>query len=160
MSTRKPNANDVEQLVVALFTANASLDRAKRRSKGAGALTALQALEGRDGVRPSAIAATLQVHPSFATRQVQELEESGYVVVVADDGDRRSCLVSLTELGRDELTRLRRIGLDRFASFVADWDATEVRELTRLLEKLEISKAGVAASEQRPVGQRSWRRKP
>jgi len=82
------------------------------------------------------------------------------VVVAADDGDRRSCLVSLTELGRDELTRLRRIGLDRFASFVADWDATEVRELTRLLEKLEISKAAVAASEQRPVGQRSWRRKP
>jgi hypothetical protein len=29
-----------------------------------------------------------------------------------------------------------------------------------LLEKLEISKAAVAESEQRPVGHRSWRRKP
>src|ERR1017187_9515262 len=111
MSTTKATASDVEQLVKALFTVNASLDRARRRSKGAGALALLQALEGHDGVRPSAIAAAVQVHPSFATRQVQELEESGYVLVTADDGDRRSCLVALTEQGHAELERLRRIGL-------------------------------------------------
>jgi DNA-binding MarR family transcriptional regulator len=134
------------------------LDRARRRSKGAGALALLQALEGHDGVRPSAIAAAVQVHPSFATRQVQELEESGYVLVTADDGDRRSCLVALTEQGHAELERLRRIGLERFALFVNDWDTSEVRDLTRLLEKLEASKAAAAASERPPVGTRTWRR--
>ena len=160
MSNRKPTEKDVERLVVALFTTNASLDRARRRSKGASALALLQTLESRDGVRPSEIAATLQVHPSFATRQVQELEAAGSVVVTADTGDRRSCLVSLTSQGQDEVQRLRRFGLQRFADFVADWDAGDVRELTRLLEKLEASKAAVAASERPPVGRRPWRQKP
>lgn len=155
MST-KPDRSDVQNLVVALFTTNAGLNRARRRSKGASALTVLQVLEHRDGVRPSEIAAALQVHPSFVTRQVQELEEAGSVTARVDGADRRSCLVALTEQGELEVQRLREVGLARFASFVADWDAAEVRELTRLLTKLEASKAAVADQE-RPV-RPSWRR--
>ena len=79
------------------------------------------------------------------------------MVVAADAGDGRSCLVSLTGEGERELYRLRQFGLDRFASFVADWDAAEVQELTRLLEKLEVSKAAVAEQEQALVADRRWR---
>lgn len=157
MRTTKPSLSEVTSLVEALFTTTASLERARRRSKGASALAVLQALEGRDGVRPSEIAATLQIHPSHATRQVQELEDAGYVAVIANAGDRRSCLVSLTEQGRAELLRLRQIGLDRFALFVAEWDSAEVRELTRLLEKFEASKAAVAEQEQPSLHRRRWR---
>jgi DNA-binding MarR family transcriptional regulator len=157
MSTTRPSRRDVERLVVALFTSNASLDRARRRSKGASALGALQTLEGRQGVRPSEIATTLQVHPSLVSRQVQELEASGFAAVRADDGDKRSCLVSLTDQGQDELARLREFGLTRFASFVADWQPAEVRELTRLLEKLEASKAVVAERERPASGRGRWR---
>jgi len=159
MAATKPSLNDVTKLVVALFATNASLDRARRRNKGASALAVLQALEGREGVRPSEIAAALQVHPSHATRQVQEREQSGYVAVTANAGDRRSCLVSLTGSGREELLRLRHVGLDRFALFVADWNAAEVRELTRLLEKFEASKAAVADQEQHPGSRPRWREK-
>ena len=60
--------------MVALFTTNARLDRAKRRRKGASTLSALEVLAGRDGVRLSEIAEVRQVHPSLITRQVQELE--------------------------------------------------------------------------------------
>ena len=155
-----PSTEDVARLVVALFTTNASLDRAKRRSKGATTLTFLQTLEGRDGVRPSEIAATLQVHPSAATRQVQELEAAGLAVVRADAGDGRSCLVSLTSAGQDRLEQLREFGLARFASFVADWDADDVREFSRLLEKRELSKAAVAERDQRPPGRPRWKQKP
>ena len=148
----KPTRSDVQDMVVALFTTKAGLDRAS-------ALAVLQVLEHRDGVRPSEIAATLQVHASFVTRQVQELEEAGLVAVRADGADGRSCLVALTAPGQQELQRLREIGLARFASFVADWDATEVRELTRLLTKLEVSKAAVGQQE-RGTARPNWRQRP
>jgi hypothetical protein len=38
--------------------------------------------------------------------------------------------------------------------FVADWEPAEVQMFTALLEKLEASKAAVAAQEHRPPGSR------
>ncbi len=44
---------------------------------------------------------------------------------------------------------LQQMGLERFATFVADWEPDDVRMLTSLLEKLEQSKAAVGESERR-----------
>lgn len=96
------------------------------------------------------IAGLQQVHPSLVTRQVQELEALGYVEVSEDPGDRRAWLVMLTPAGAAETRRLQQAGLDRFATFVADWEPREVQTLTALLEKLERSKAAVAERERRP----------
>ncbi len=134
-------------MVIALFTVNAGLDRARRRSRGASTLSVLQVLAGREGVRPSGIAEQLGVHPSLVTRQVQELEDAGYVDVTVDPADARSLRVALTPSGTREQQRLVQIGLDRFESFVADWEPDEVRTFTALLEKLERSKTSVAANE-------------
>jgi hypothetical protein len=49
--------------------------------------------------------------------------------------------VSLTASGEAEIERLKEVGLERFASFVEKWDGEEVRTFTRLLVKLELSKA-------------------
>ncbi len=147
-----PSRDDVQAMVRALFTMNAGLDRARRRSKGASALSVLRVLGGRDGVRPSEIAELLGVHPSLVTRQVQALEDGGFVDVTVNPADARSLLVALTSAGAAEQERLVRIGLDRFALFVADWDPVEVRTLTTLLEKLERSKTAVAAREEQRVG--------
>ena len=71
--------------------------------------------------RPSEIAIAQDVHPSQVTRQIRELERIGLVRVRADQADKRSCRVSITKAGIDELKNLTEVGLDRFASFVADW---------------------------------------
>ncbi len=134
-------------MVTALFTLNAGLDRARRRSKGASTLSLLQVLSNRHGIRPSEIAALLQVHPSMVTRQLQELEDAGYVDIAANPADARSFLVRLTQAGEAEQQHLRQIGLDRFALFVDEWEPEDVRTLTTLLEKLERSKAAVASRE-------------
>jgi DNA-binding MarR family transcriptional regulator len=154
MGREAPSEEDVRAMTAALFTLKAGLDRARRRSKGASTLSLLQVLAGRHGARPSELAELLQVHPSLITRQIQELEDAGYVRVTANPADARSYLVALTPAGGVEQLRLTQIGLDRFALFVADWEPSEVRMLTALLEKLEHSKAAVAAGEQRPAGHR------
>ncbi len=144
-------------MVAALFVTNAALDRARRQKKGASTLSLLQVVAATPGIRPSEIAGVQDVHPSQVTRQVRELERLGLVQITADTADRRSCRVTLTPAGSDELASLTEAGLDRFALFVADWDAAEVRALTSLLHKLEASKATVAAR-QRPPSGRHWAR--
>jgi DNA-binding MarR family transcriptional regulator len=151
----KASRDDVRSMVAALFVTNAALDRARRQKKGASTLSLLQVIAASAGIRPTEIAAAQDVHPSQVTRQVRELESAGLVRVTADPADGRSCRVTLTSGGVKEWERLTAEGLDRFASFVADWEPEEVRMLTLLLEKLEASKAAVTAR-QRPRAGRRW----
>jgi DNA-binding MarR family transcriptional regulator len=159
MATVKASRDDVRAMVTALFVTNAALDRARRQKKGASTLSLLQVIAATQGIRPSEIAAAQDVHPSQVTRQVRELERLGLVQITADAADGRSCRVTLTAAGSGELRALTEEGLDRFGLFVADWDAEEVRMLTSLLQKLEASKAAVAAR-QRPPSGRHWARRP
>jgi DNA-binding MarR family transcriptional regulator len=151
-----PDRADVERMVVALFTLNAGLDRARRDSPGAGRLSVLQVLTAPEGERPSDIAHTLQVSPSLVTRHVQELEGHGLVAVTRDPADHRSCLVSLTARGYEEMRRLQEVGVARFVAFVADWDASDVVTLTRLLERLEVDKHATAERETRRSRRPRW----
>ena len=144
----------MQSMVVALFTLTAGLERARRQKKAAGALSLLQVIAGRDGIRPSEIADLQLVHPSLVTRQVQELEDAGYVQVSGDPADGRSWLVALTPAGRDEMRRLQQVGLDRFALFVAGWEPGEVQALAALLDKLRTSMAAVGGREPRPPARR------
>jgi DNA-binding MarR family transcriptional regulator len=151
----KASRDDVRAMVTALFVTNAALERARRQRKGASTLSLLQIIAATPGIRPSEIATAQDVHPSQVTRQVRELDSLGFVQVTADTADKRSCRVTLTSTGSDELQSLTEEGLDRFASFVADWEPDEVRMLTSLLQKLEESKA-VAAARRRPPPGRHW----
>lgn len=150
----------MQSMVVALFTLTSGLERARRQKKAAGALSLLQVIDGREGIRPSEIADLQLVHPSLVTRQVRELEDAGYVQVTGDPADGRSWLVTLTPAGRDETRRLQQVGLDRFALFVADWKPGEVRALAALLDKLRTSMAAVGEREQRPAPRRERPRTP
>jgi DNA-binding MarR family transcriptional regulator len=165
MSTAKdsPTRQDVEQLVAALFAVTSGLERARRQIPDAAALSVLQVLawaerqQPAQQVRPKNIATALGVHRSAVTHQLQALEEAGQVTLTIDPADRRSWFVALTDTGRAELDRLTTVGMDRFALFVADWDAHEVRTLTRLLVKFEASKAQVG---RRVPPSRTRRRRP
>ncbi len=144
-------------MVAALFVTNAALDRARRQKKGASTLSLLQVIAAAPEIRPSDIASAQVVHPSQVTRQVRELQRLGLVQITADAADGRSCRVTLTPAGAGELHALTEAGLDRFGQFVADWEPEEVRMLTSLLQKLEASKAAVAARQRPPPG-RHWAR--
>lgn len=146
----------MQSMVIALFTLIGGIDRAARQSAGASTLSLLQAVASRDAIRPSEIADLQHVHPSLVTRQVRDLEDKGYARVTADPADGRSCLVTLTPAGADEMVRLRQVGVDRFATFLADWEPEEVRALTALLEKLQSSTTATAT--QRRPGRRRWAR--
>jgi DNA-binding MarR family transcriptional regulator len=154
MTSVTASRDDVRDMVTALFVTNAALDRARRQRKGASTLSLLQVVAAAPGIRPSEIASAQDVHPSQVTRQVRELESLGLVQVTADAADRRSCRVTLTPAGLGELQALTEQGLDRFCSFVADWEPEEVRMLTALLQKLEKSKAAAAARHRPPPGRR------
>src|ERR1700733_904589 len=157
MVSVKASRDDVRGMVTALFVTNAALDRARRQKKGASTLSLLQVVAATPGIRPSEIASAQGVHPSQVTRQVRDLENLGLVQVMADTADKRSCRVTLTTAGSDELHSLTEEGLDRFALFVTDWEPEEVRMLTSLLQKLEESKAAAAARQRPPPG-RHWAR--
>jgi len=64
--------------------------------------------------------------------------------------------VALTPAGAGEMARLRQVGVDRFATFLAGWEPEEVRTLTALLEKLQSSTTATAT--QRRPGRRRWAR--
>jgi len=151
-----PSKADVNAMVAALFTLTGGLERARRQRRAAGTLSLLQLITDRGAIRPSEIADLQGVHPSLITRQVRELEDAGHVRVAADPADGRSCLVTLTPAGADDLKRLTQVGLDRFALFVAEWQPGDVRTLTALLDKLRHSIAAVTAREQqqRQLGRR------
>ncbi|MCO1580356.1 MarR family transcriptional regulator [Crossiella sp. SN42] len=154
----RPSMDDVERMAVPLVSVSVGVQRAWRGRSGATALTVLQAAATRDNVRPSEIATALGVHQSSITRQVRALEESGHVTLAMDPEDRRSCFITLTDSGRAEVDRLTKVGLERFATFVADWDPADVRTLGRLLGKLEEAMAAANRQERRQGG-RHWQQK-
>jgi DNA-binding MarR family transcriptional regulator len=143
-----PDAVDVEAMVVALFTLMAKVDRARHERRAASDLSLLQVIAAGGAMRPGEIAARQHVHQSLVTRQIRNLEDAGHVSVADDPNDGRSYLVALTPAGFDELDRLTKIGLQRFALFVSDWDPEQVRTLAELLEKLQSSMTAASASEQ------------
>jgi DNA-binding MarR family transcriptional regulator len=149
-----PTRNDVFALASSLMAVVSSIHRASQKGDAA-ALGILGALAARPRVRPSDIALHLGVNQSSVTRQMQKLERQGLVKLTADPSDGRSCHIALTPAGRAEMRRLTRIGLDRFALFVKDWEARDVRTLARLLANFERSKYATGASK-RPASP-SWR---
>src|SRR4051812_8645127 len=139
---------DVEGLVAALFTVNASITRATKQRPKASEPRLLQVVAGHEGSRPSELAELLGVDRSLVTRQLRDLEDEDKVTVSPDPRDGRAFVAELTEQGRKQIDELTEFGMRRFESFVADWDPAEIRELTRLLWKFETTKAAVVEREQ------------
>jgi DNA-binding MarR family transcriptional regulator len=145
---------DLQTVLFALTRIGDNLRRVRGRVLDPTRQAILQAAATKGQVRPSEIAADLALHQSSIARQTRALEDAGIVSVAADPDDRRSCLISLTEEGWDEVRAHVRTGVDRFGSFVADWSAEDVHTLAVLLTRLEESAAAVKANERKPGGRR------
>lgn len=149
----KPTGDDIKKMVAAIMSLVQGIERAKRRGL-AGQLAALQAIAARKRIQPSALSAELVLHQSTITRQIQSLQRDGFVRIVANPADGRSTFVELTRKGRIEIEHLTEMGLKRFALFVKDWNADEVRTLANLLEKLEKSKSEASQRSPQPMGRK------
>lgn len=148
---------DEEDLQTVLFALNRigdDLRRVRGKAMDPTRQAILQAAATKGQVRPSEIATELTMHQSSITRQTRALEDAGIVSVAADPDDRRSCLISLTEQGWDEVRAHVRTGIDRFASFVTDWSAEDMHTLAALLTRLENSVAAAKATARKPGGRR------
>lgn len=145
---------DLQTVLFALTRIGDNLQRAKGKAMDPTRQAILQQAATKGQVRPSEIAVDLSVHQSSITRQTRALEDAGIVSVAADPADRRSCLISLTDQGWDEVRNAVKAGIDRFATFVADWPERDVRTLADLLTRLEESVAAAKAAERRPGGRR------
>ncbi|MFD2421167.1 MarR family winged helix-turn-helix transcriptional regulator [Amycolatopsis pigmentata] len=149
---------DLELLVYPLARIAETMRRQQRRLIDPTRQAILQQAAVRGEVRPSELASELGVHQSSISRQTRTLEDDGFVRLRADPADRRSCVITLTDPGWAEVHRLTRLGLERFDTFLADWDAEDVRLLGSLLTRLEESVAETKRRERRPAG-RPWQQR-
>jgi DNA-binding MarR family transcriptional regulator len=141
----------------ALTRVSGNVQRAQRRRPGASVLALLQAVQQAGSAKPSDLADHLGLSRAAVTRQVQQLIGEDALVATRDPVDGRSFSVAVTAAGQQRLAALDARGVERFALFTQHWTTEEVRELGRLLEKLEASIAAAVRSDP-PVTAAPWRR--
>ncbi|MET9762795.1 MarR family transcriptional regulator [Streptomyces sp. NPDC006372] len=105
-----------------------SLDRA--------AVAILRHIGENDPMRPGVLAARLSVEASHVTRQLRQLERTGYVIRVPDPADRRAQRVRLTDAGLLAVARLRQVRQRGMEMALAAWSAGDLRQLAVLFRRL------------------------
>jgi DNA-binding MarR family transcriptional regulator len=86
--------------------------------------------------RCSALAATLCVDVSVASRQVSALERSGYVLRRPDPLDGRASLIGLSAEGVAALARVRELRSQWAFGALEHWSEDEARHFSAQLERL------------------------
>lgn len=86
--------------------------------------------------RLATIAEQQLVDPSVISRQIGTLEREGLLTRRADPEDRRAALVSLTDLGRERLARVRALHLEVMAETLRDWSTERIARFANDFEEL------------------------
>lgn len=111
-----------------MANAGVPLDRA--------AVALMRQMADSDSLRPGELAHRLGVEASHVTRQVQQLQKSGYVDRVPDPDDRRAQRVRLTDAGREAVDRVRAAGAQGMQHALAHWSPEELRQLATLFHRM------------------------
>ena len=96
-------------------------------------------LDELGGQRATELAAYIGVGKATMSRQLRALEELGLVAREPDPADGRAWLVTLTDVGRGRVGKVREARRARYVNQLAHWDRREVAELARLLHELNGS---------------------
>ncbi|MEU6280460.1 MarR family transcriptional regulator [Streptomyces sp. NPDC047028] len=96
-------------------------------------------LDELGGQRATDLAAYIGVGKATMSRQLRALEELGLVAREPDPADGRAWLVTLTDVGRGRVGKVREARRARYVNQLANWDRREVAELARLLHELNGS---------------------
>lgn len=93
---------------------------------------------GKSGpVRLGDLAAAERIAPSTLTRLINVLESQGYVRRVADTGDARAFLVSVTDPGTDALERIKHEATSLLAEILTTLPPDQIDALAAALPALE-----------------------
>jgi DNA-binding MarR family transcriptional regulator len=111
-----------------MAVAGVSLDRA--------AAALLRHLALAEPVRAGELATRLAVEASHVTRQVQQLERTGYITRVPDPEDGRAQLIKLTDTGRGTVERMRVVGCLGMQQVLGGWPAEELSTLAVLFRRM------------------------
>jgi DNA-binding MarR family transcriptional regulator len=111
-----------------MAVAGISLDRS--------ATALLRHLAMAEPIRAGELATRLAVKASHVTRQVQQLERTGYVARVPDPDDRRAQLIRLTGEGRRTVERMRVAGCLGMQQVLGEWPAEDLSRLAVLFRRM------------------------
>jgi DNA-binding MarR family transcriptional regulator len=109
-------------------------------------LPLLAALEDHDQVRPSDVAATVELDLSTVSRHLRQMEQCGFVERRPDGADGRACRISLTAQGRQSLSAVRASRAAMLDDVFGGWPDTERRRMQRLLDRLLADLAALPAA--------------
>ncbi|MFE7571632.1 MarR family winged helix-turn-helix transcriptional regulator [Streptomyces sp. NPDC057539] len=122
-----------------MVQAGVSLDRA--------AVALMRQIADTEPLRPGELATRLAVEASHVTRQVQQLEKSGYVIRVPDPEDGRAQRIQLTPVGREVIDRIREASRRGMQAALADWSPQDLRQLAALFHRMVDDFLGYADAE-------------
>ncbi|MBD0739104.1 MarR family transcriptional regulator [Streptomyces sp. CBMA29] len=100
------------------------------------AVAVLQQIAESEPLRSGEIAARLSVEASHITRQVQQLERTGYVARIPDPEDRRAQRIRLTAPGREAVGRIREANRRGMQMALSDWSPEDLGQLATLFHRM------------------------
>lgn len=130
-----PNSR-VGRLARAVLALVADASRGMAQSLDVNRVALLRLAITEPGITPTEAGRRLHLPPSSVTRHAQALEEAGHLLLRRNPQDRRSAVMQATDAGIKELAALDEVGMEIFASVVADWSAEDIEQLAALIEKL------------------------
>jgi DNA-binding MarR family transcriptional regulator len=108
--------------------AGVSLDRA--------AVAILRQIADSEPLRLGELANLLAVEASHVTRQVQQLQKTGYVTRVPDPDDRRAQRIEITPAGKEAIDRVREASCHGMQVALKSWSPEELRQLATLFHRM------------------------
>jgi DNA-binding MarR family transcriptional regulator len=102
---------------------------------GATGYSVLARVTDRGPMRATDLVEQFDTDKATISRQTAHLEAIGLVSREPDPSDGRAQIISVTDEGRRRVDAARKRNRQRLRRGLGEWDAGEVRELGRLLEK-------------------------
>ncbi|WP_405826853.1 MarR family transcriptional regulator [Streptomyces sp. NBC_01390] len=100
------------------------------------AVVLLRQVADSEPLRPGELANLLAVEASHITRQVQRLQEAGYVTRIPDPDDGRAQLVRLTVAGAEAVARIRGVKCRTMRMSLKGWSSQDLRRLTGFVDRM------------------------
>jgi MarR family transcriptional regulator for hemolysin len=96
-------------------------------------------LARNEGINQAGLADLLEIRPMTLVRQIDRMEDTGWIERRADPGDRRARRLFLTEKGRRVLSRIWGVASDTRDEALARLSPAEAEQLIALLRRVQAT---------------------